>query len=432
MKRVAIMGLACACGPQVPLGDGESSDGGGTSSSASTSSSSTTTIADTSSEAGDEDTPKTDVYLPPPTSGDLDVLFVVDNSAGMADIQLWLGQAMPSFVASLSATPRSVQVMVTTTDVGNPLCTRFQKPDYTPARGAPIATGCNERINRFTGLDPNDPEVREDVCSSLCPVDVEPSDPFVAFDTATGEANAESAEAALACLIPQGVDGCGYEAPLEAMWLALDPNAEWNVGARPFLRDGADLAVVIVSNESDCSMEDLAAMTDEQWWNVNPHSGSAQPSSALCWNAGVECTGPDAEGVYDECWPREGPMFAVSRYRDRLDEQAATGKRVFMVALTGLPIDGGPLVYRQWRDDDLSSEEVMSGVEVEDLTWELGIGPACSFEGDDGEPARALPSPRVLDTCGGLDGIGAQRCCVGSVCAQPDAALSCLVEIAAP
>ena len=429
MKRVWMLVFACACGPQVATGGGESSDdGGSTSTSGTTTSSTTTAIADSSSEGGDEDDPKTDVFTQPPSSTELDVLFVIDNSAGMADIQKWLAGAMPVFVTGLSTTPRNVQVMVTTTDVGNPLCTPFQKPDYMPARGAPITTGCNERINRFTGLGPNDPEVREDACTSVCPMDVEPSDPFVAFDTATGDANAASAEAALACLIPQGVDGCGYEAPLEAMWLALDPTAEWNAGERPFLRDGADLAVVIVSNETDCSMEDLAAMDDEQWWNVNPHSNTPQPSSALCWNAGVSCTGPDAEGVYESCVPADGPMFPVLRYGGRLAEQAHEGKHVSMLVLSGVPDDGVP-VYRDWRAEDLFAEEVKSGVEVEDLTWELGIGPGCRAEDDGVALARGLPSPRVFDVC---EGLGTDRCCIESVCTSPEVALLCLLEAAGP
>ena len=47
---------------------------------------------------------------------------------------------------------------------------------------------------------------------------------------------------ALACIGPQGIDGCGYESQLEAMRRALDPDAEWNGGDTPFMRDGGLLA----------------------------------------------------------------------------------------------------------------------------------------------------------------------------------------------
>ena len=433
MKRAWLL-LACACGPQVVLSDadGTSTSGGAT---ASDTSSSSTTSGSSSSEGStgwslDLATPD----VPPEEVLELDVLFVIDNSANMADIQLWLAQAMPTFVAALSTSPHDVQVMFTTTDMGYPAC----ESSSPAAKGSPVMTSCNNRIGDFSD--------RSDACTSVCHSIWNSREPFVAFDTATGETNADPPDAALACLLPQGVTGCGYEAPLEAMAQALNPDAWWNEGERPFLREGADLAIVIASDESDCSLADQNATMDPMWWSFDPGMGSAHASSALCWNAGITCEGPDADGVYTECTPREGPLHPTSRYVDMLYWLRDGGKRVTMLALTGVPevtqysatspfepIAGGlaELVYHDWRDADLFADEPLHALMPEDLQFQYGIGPACLAAGDDGTRlARALPSPRLFEVCEALDEPGRIGCCIDSACSDPSAGLRCLLATA--
>ncbi|MBC8072080.1 MAG: hypothetical protein IAG13_27415, partial [Deltaproteobacteria bacterium] len=408
---------------------------------------------DDDDDRGDDDI-REDALIEEPAAVPLDILFVIDNSAGMADAQRVLAEELDGFVDRLAGgQPRSVQVMFTTTDIGHPMCTDFQPHDYEPAMGAPIATGCHERIDRFTGLG-SDPERREDACTSVCPVDVVPMDPFVAFDTGTWTNNVvpdrqERADvvAALACLLPQGIDGCGYEAPLEAMAQALGPSEPWNSGERPFMRDGADLAVVIVSNEADCSTSDYAAIYDEQYWNENPHSAGPTPSSAMCWNMGASCVGPDPSGTYSGCVSADGPLHPVQRYRDVLAARRERGKRVSMLALTGVPrvslwsneapwtpVAGGldGLIYRNWLLADLFDDEIKSGENTEDMTWEFGIAPGCTVHSGDLVGTRALPSPRIFDTCASLDEGDELNCCVASLCGDYDDALRCLVGVSEP
>ena len=240
----------------------------------------------------------------------IDVVFVIDNSGTMGEEQLNLAANFPLLIdqlqtltdsAGFPVTP-SVNIMVTTTDFGHPLCTPFQKPDYTPRRGAPVYEGCNARINRFTGLDPSDPLIIEEACTTNCPVDVAPGDQFLHFDSQAanvpGMDPAMDAAKALSCIGPQGIDGCGYEAPLETMLQAINPEACWNDPTKeecqadlewgqfnqPFLRDGALLALVIVTDEADCSVaapNGYSYFTNDmmtQYWEVNPHSGTPQPS----------------------------------------------------------------------------------------------------------------------------------------------------------
>ena len=118
------------------------------------------------------------------TCNQIDLLLVIDNSGTMGEEQLNLARNFPQLVDELMGLRDAngdpidpdVNIMVTTTDFGHPLCTPFQKPDYEPRQGAPVYTGCNSRIQRFTGLDPVDPLVIEEACTESCPVDVAPSE----------------------------------------------------------------------------------------------------------------------------------------------------------------------------------------------------------------------------------------------------------------
>ena len=77
----------------------------------------------------------------------IDMLFVIDNSGTMGEEQLNLAKNFPLLIERLenltdsAGTPvmPDVNIMVTTSDFGNPLCTPFQRRD--PEKGAPVFTG---------------------------------------------------------------------------------------------------------------------------------------------------------------------------------------------------------------------------------------------------------------------------------------------------
>jgi hypothetical protein len=104
----------------------------------------------------------------------VDLLFVIDNSGTMGEEQLNMAANFPRLLDRLqnamtpSGTPVNVDVniMVTTTDFGHPLCSPFEKPDYEPARGAPINSACVDRLPRFTSLDGM--LNGEEVCTTGC------------------------------------------------------------------------------------------------------------------------------------------------------------------------------------------------------------------------------------------------------------------------
>ncbi len=410
----------------------------------------------------------------------IDLLFVIDNSGTMAEEQQNLARNFPLLVDRLenlmdsagNSIQPDVQIMVTTTDFGNPLCTPFQPAGYQPAKGAPTVTGCNSRIDDFTGLGSN-PTMVPEACTNVCASDIVPSDPFIAFNASTDTKNVpdvapkdinadgqlDSAVAqALGCIGPQGINGCGYEAPLETMLQALNPGAEWNKGAKPFLRQGALLAIAIVTDEVECSVKDYSIMEDQAYQEINPNNGNKQASSAICWNAGVSCNGPDASGVYSDCTSLDdGKLQPIERYTQYLvnDLRENQNKEVIMLGILGVPlvtaynemppynpIAGGELAleYRDWRDGqypagDILPAEFMSGVEAADKQFDFGIGPGCTGQDAMGNfTGQATPNTRVMEVCHALDYSDATgdkiRCCITSICdVDYSPAIDCLTGI---
>jgi hypothetical protein len=406
----------------------------------------------------------------------LDMLIVIDNSGTMGEEQVNLSANFPLLIQKLQMLQDAegnnlnpdVNLMVTTTDLGHPQCTPFQPDDYEPAKGAPVGEACINRLDDFTGLGSNAPEFPE-ACTNGCPVAVQPADDFIHFADggATTNIPGNNIEGALSCIGPQGINGCGYEAQLEAMLQALNPGAPWNTAAKPFLRDGATLAVVIVTDEVECSVrapEGYAYFTNEAnntYWEINPDTGTkTQATSATCQNAGVNCGAPDMNGVYADCNSIDtGVLHPLTRYIGYLKDELVgnQNKEVIMLAILGIPevtahnpnppfqpTMGGAdaLVYRQWKDGAYPTGDILP-TEDDDVTaatkeFEFGIGPGCTGEdGMGGFTGQATPNTRVMEVCQALDDKSDPdpdkhkiRCCMESICDQDFSdAINCLTGI---
>jgi hypothetical protein len=458
---------------------------------------------DDDGDGGEETGEKLDVGgggppLPSGCGGDLndceliDLLFVIDNSATMGEEQLNLSANFPRLVERLQNLQKpggipvnaDVNIMVTTSDFGHPLCTDFQAEDYRPAQGQPIVTGCNSRIGSFTSNHAFHPVQIPEACTEACPNDIVPGgDPFIHFDPTGTNVAFNDIAGALSCIAPQGINGCGYEAPLESMLHALrpeacwnDPHAEgcdadesWSWVNRGFIRPGSTLAIAIITDEADCSIaapEGFKYFTDEDqadYWLQHPDSEMALPSSAVCWNAGVECSDADGDEIYEECHSRadDPALHPVSRYTTFLKYlEQELHVDVVMLGVLGVPpvtehasdpphapIEGGVLAleYRDWRDGeydgmaeggDILPEEWNDGVTAADKQWEFGIGPGCTGVDADGAfTGQAAPPVRIREVCESLNEVDELgnlhvRCCMESICDDDfSAAIDCLAGI---
>lgn len=414
------------------------------------------------------DTTLDDTGAPQPREDHLDILVVVDDGPSMLAEQANVARTFATMVRRLEditdaeGNPLNLDVhlMVTSTSVGNPLC------DGPASGGTPVVTACVDRLEDFA-----DPAAGVDAaaaCQDVCPSAVVPPGGFIAFHGETsnvvgtpgldldGDGEPESAAAqAISCLGPQGIAGCRYGSALEAMRAALAPDAPWNTSPDPFLREHGALAIMFITDGVDCSGADAATMDDVALWEIDPATGRPAASEAICWNAGVQCEGPDAMGTFGDCAATPGPLTPAAQYSAFLHELGSSmDKVILMLGAVGVPpveahsvgvpfhpVEGGihALQVREWSTDDLTPPDVAAGVSAADKHFELGIGPGCTGVTRRGDViGQAVPPIRIAEVCTSLDveredsdyGI---RCCLESVCDDDFAnALGCLYVLLPP
>jgi hypothetical protein len=207
---------------------------------------------------------------------------------------------------------------------------------------------------------------------------------------------------AFQCLAPQGISGCGWESPLEAMVRALDNMENPERPEYGFLRPDALLAVLIVTDEVDCSLTpgmNDALFVDNTFWA----GGGNVLTSAACWNAGVACSG---ESPFDDCWdvnldangeetddPNQMVLRPVSRYVERLEAVAASklpGREVLVSAIAGVPSG-----YSSGAAEILyANVDETAFVEEPNFQTLFGIGAGCQTE-IDGAIQAAVPPVRL-------------------------------------
>ncbi len=241
---------------------------------------------------------------------DVDVLFVIDNSGSMAEEQALLSQNFAAFIGVLEAEDVSAnyRLGITTTDAGNPRC-----PSTTPENGTLVLSSCVDRVatNEFKYGTDDFSFACTDYCTkanadlTIRPTTTQYDDkpaPRKWIERIEKQSNITGVSSnveAFQCYGPQGVAGCGFESHLESMYKALakasDKGSVANYG---FLREAAILSIVVITDEADCSYQQAAKdvfIGNKVFWNS---PDDPQPTSSLCWKAGVECTG---DSPYTEC-----------------------------------------------------------------------------------------------------------------------------------
>lgn len=366
----------------------------------------------------------------------VDILFVIDDSGSMAEEQQALAAAMAQFVTGLEAGTAGLdyRVGITTTDNGNPWCAPGAEA------GQLVASSCLGRLSDFT-LDPYSGDGdASGSCTDVCAVEaleVLPTpiseDPAPAvrpwFQSVGGQTNlggGVSMAQALACAIPQGVSGCGFEAPLESMWKALVRSTTSGERSYGFMRHDAVLAVVILTDEADCSynpehVQIFSAHDGQVFWS-NPEEDA--PTSAVCWNAGVRCDG-EVDGAYTSCASANLDMEAhevapadaadaaalhpVARYVDflqQIEEQKkalSPNQEVLVSVIAGVPLDY-PTVPIPYPTTIAESTDP-------DFLTHYGIGPGCVSA-----VAEAVPPVRLAEVAGAFL-VSAEDSNLSSVCA---------------
>jgi hypothetical protein len=282
-----------------------------------------------------------------------DVLFVVDNSGSMADEQAMLRDSFPALLeavrGSLGETP-DLHVGVISTDIGtSPHAITFCEgsgDDGRLQRGGASLAG----VPWMVDVAPEGCAVQQGTdgqCAShSCGAAHCQHEPVTTLveDAATGCPRCRNFPGAPAATFSDqaglGIQGCGFEQPLEALYRALDGHPE-NQG---FLREDAILAIVFLTDEDDCSARDPELFSTD---SMTIDSVYGPLTSYRCFEFGITCdvNNRTQSGPRSQCTPREDPgamLHPLSRYWSQIRSIKQPGQ-VLVAALAG-PVANGQVV----------------------------------------------------------------------------------------
>ena len=202
------------------------------------------------------------------TSSDIDILFVIDNSRSTQDKQDVFLSNFKGFIDALGMFQGglpNLHIGVTTTSIDVGAAIDVPSCDGSADDGRLVNTGSN-------CAGPTDRYI-SDIAG--------PDNSRVTNYTGT-------LEDTFTCIANRGALGCGFEAPLEAIQRALDGSHPENDG---FIRDDAFLAIIILTDEDDCSAKDPSLFGS----NV----ADAGPGDFRCSRFAYACDQP-MSGAVDE------------------------------------------------------------------------------------------------------------------------------------
>lgn len=253
----------------------------------------------------------------------IDILFSIDDSPGMLDKQTNLKSHFPAFVNVLNSIEGglpSVHIGVISTDLGT-MGTR----DAVGGPGVGSGTGSCSGSGKNGNLQTNGTSL----VSGSYINDSRNLDGTRAVNY-TG-----SLTAAFSAIASLGAAGCGFEQQLESIRRALNNNST-NAG---FLRPDALLAVVILTDEDDCSFSHSTLLGSDT-------STLGPLQSFRCTRFGVTCSGggntPDemnATGTKTGCQSNEQSSYLepVETYSTFLKSLKSDTSNVLVGAITGPP-----------------------------------------------------------------------------------------------
>jgi hypothetical protein len=279
---------------------------------------------------------------------DIDILFLIDDSGSMKEEQDSLKANFSKFMGvleTLDGGMPSVHIGVATSDLGS------SGNDGTVA--AVPGTGC---------IGHGDDGVMR-TASMINGQFISDTD-----DGSGGRSRNYSGtlEDAFAAIADVGTNGCGIEQHLGAVQRALENPA--NAG---FLRDGAYLAVVVIGDEDDCSLQHSTLFTS----TMDPTAINFE-----CTKDGVTCDdNPDFSiaGKRNTCHPKPNPTYVqdVSRYVDFLKGLKPDPKDVIVAGIIGDPTPFEII------NDTAHNETV--------------LGPSCHYVSTTGTDQTAFPAVRT-------------------------------------
>ncbi len=253
----------------------------------------------------------------------VDVLFVIDNSETMNEERQSLIENVAGFVEELAATDVDFQIGIVTPDVECNLPTRLCQTPGGTSIACCLTVGVGAPLCQDADVD-GDTQLDSTTCdggrlrgpgTDLTALTAPQRRIFSLPDNASSADRAQLVDDLSATLENVGCKGSGFESGFEAVRRAvgcstgvdcLDPSVgELNAG---FIREDADLVLIFITDEDDCSFVDDTAY-------LRPFNASdpSEQVAKLC--SPDECygyLGDDSDGDQQIDWAE--PSFGVRNY----------------------------------------------------------------------------------------------------------------------
>lgn len=322
----------------------------------------------------------------------VDLLVVVDDSHSMWHEQVNLGENFQHLVRALTSPPDTdgdgqpdheavtdLHVGIVSTNLG--------------VMGVPSIDSCEDALDGDDGVLLSTHHPRRDANGQVIEDDCDDTYPsFLAYDpTSTSDRvyrTPEELDAAFQCIALLGTDGCGYEQPLDAMARALDVHARAGGANDGFLRDDSILAVVVLTDEEDCSVDrDLPNASD-----LYSNAALGDPS-LRCFRYGDQYLTP------------------VQAFVDRLIAlRAGEPQKLVLAGITGIPLETS-CALTDMGDTDFACVLAEPRMQQVVATGGHELEPACLVEGR----GKAEPARRIVQAIQGVDAGGGSGI-VRSIC----------------
>ena len=257
---------------------------------------------------------------------DVDVLFLVDDSSSMAAAQATFRQGFGRFVTALRNLPDglpNLHIAVISSDMG---------------AGDGSIAGCSG-----TGKGGVFQYQPRGTCTST---GLQAGATFISDVNGTKNYSG-NIEDVFGCISALGEMGCGFEQPFAAITRALGTDGLSPAENQGFLRPDAYLAIVLLTNEDDCSALENLPLFDTTA-NVGLDSQLGPPSNFRCNEFGHLCDGappsrraPSGKVTdtvsYQSCISAEGTGYlrAVADTANRIKALKSDPAQVFFAAITG-------------------------------------------------------------------------------------------------
>ena len=320
----------------------------------------------------------------------VDLLFMVDNSNSMSEEQLSLNMEFPRLVQTLASGVRAdgttfppvkdLRIGVVSSDMGTGGFSVFtcNEPNFGDdgvlrTRGNTMIAGCDATYPQFLSFMPE-------------------------FDTDVAGFAAD-----VTCVAALGTNGCGFEQQLDAVLKAVSPSTATDQDGRPltfasgttghadgansgFLRPDSLLAIIMVTDEDDCSALDP---------DVFNEGSSRYPGDDLNLR----------------CFQYPEAVHPTARYVDGLINARTDPDLLVFAAIVGVPVDLVPAADVAADYDAILADPRM--VEAPNPEERSQLTPSCNVPGR----GKAFPPRRIVSVARDLERAGANSV-VQSICQE--------------